>query len=445
MADKTVLCAGCGITLRPFMRVCPRCGLERADAAPIQQVEPLESAAAAGAASASAAVKTNVVPFEAVRQQRAVGEEPHEIPSDMIFMSPNETKRRFPLFTSAQKLMIGIGTALLVMLLVVAYLLWRQHRQDTLRRAANALPAQPAATIPPNILPTPSPTPDGATGDAAIAEAVRLALSAYNPLGFSRYQFEVKEGVVTVNGEAEHQPEKDGVDNVVKLIAGVKSVVNNLKVKPSLPSTFGVASAPGVFNTAEAKVLDDALRRQAQLDEPAAAPTPDPAAREAERQRRELAAAKLREDELAMKRAAEEKLRRDADEQERKQDELRRAAEAERRARAEQAKLEASVLRSGTVAWSGLVDGVDEIILAGNSASVRHIDGQPAREVRASFSAPLPRSPVNVQMISSNGRGAIRIIQQPAATNGYTTIVRVDDSGKGGEKLHQFTLRWSAQ
>ena len=89
------------------------------------------------------------------------------------------------------------------------------------------------------------------------------------------------------------------------------------------------------------------------------------------------------------------------------------------------------------------VDGIDEIVITGGSASVRHVSGAPPREVKTSFSAPVPRSPGNVKLLSVNGRGAISIIQEPSPANGYTTIVRIDDSARGGEKLHQFTLRWS--
>ena len=92
-----------------------------------------------------------------------------------------------------------------------------------------------------------------------------------------------------------------------------------------------------------------------------------------------------------------------------------------------------------------MVDGVDEIIIAGASASVRHINGNPPREVRASFSAPVPRSPADVKLVSVNGRGLVDIVQQPTAANGYTTIVRIDDSSKGGDKRYEFTLRWSLQ
>src|SRR5262249_55811458 len=165
---------------------------------------------------------------------------------------------------------------------------------------------------------------------------------------------------------------------------------------------------------------------------------------DAQRETREKAAAKLREEEAALRKAAEDKLRREAEEYEKRQEELRRA-EAERRARAEQARLEASALRSGTVAWSGMIDGVDEVVFSGASASVRHINGNPPREVKASFSAPIPRSPVSVALISTNGRGVISVVQQPSAANGYTTIVRVDDSAKSGDKRYEFTLRWSAQ
>jgi osmotically-inducible protein OsmY len=277
-------------------------------------------------------------------------------------------------------------------------------------------------------------------------------LAAYNPSGFSRYRFEVKDGVVTINGEAAHQPEKDGVDSVLKLITGVKSVVNSLKVKPDEKVKLDEALAPVKLNLAEAKILDEALRREVESREQAtnvAPPNPPQQPKQnqpsdAQRDAQLRAAAKFREEDMATRRAAEEKIRRDAEEYERKQEELRRA-EAERRARAEQSRVEVVSLRSGTVAWSGTVDGVDEVVISGSSASVRHVNGASPREVKASFSAPVPRSPVSVALISANGRGAISVVQQPSAANGYTTIVRVDDSSKGGDKRYEFTLRWTAQ
>ncbi len=461
MASEGIFCSGCGITLRPFMRVCPRCGAMRETAAPMQAPSSADSEAdlfsietpvapehfpARDSAdeptpvfAADRETKTEVVPFDVVRQQRRrPNEEYFAPPQDMVFLSPNDTRRRFPLFTSSQLALIVIGAGLLILMIVIAYLLWRQQQRD-LSAANNAgAISQPApiATPTSDASPTPTPTP---IDDQSISEAVKLALTAYNPLGFTRYKFEVKEGVVTINGEADHQPEKDGVDNVLKLIIGVKSVINNLTVKPEPPFS------PVKLNAAEAKILDDAMRRQlesggqtASVDQPKQ-PSPTEAQREAAAR-----AAKQREEEAALRKAADEKLRREAEEYEKRQEESRRA-EAERRARAEQARLDASVLRSGTVAWSGIVDGVDEVVISGSSASVRHVNGNPPREVKASFSAPIPRSPVKVTLISANGRGSISVVQQPSAANGYTTIVRIDDSDKGGEKRYEFTLRWSAQ
>jgi hypothetical protein len=436
MASETILCTGCGITLIPLMKVCPRCGAAREGAALPEAAE---------TRSAAKAVRTSVVPVNALRQDQTAYDENEFAPSrHFVLLSPNETKRRFPLLTSAQVSLLAIGIGLVLLGLVIAILLWRQQRRDVLQSAnAAATQMQPLAAVAATPSPDPSPTPGD---DPALLESVKTALMAYNPLGFTRYKFEIKEGTVTLNGEAEHQPEKDGAENVVRLLAGVKSVVNNLQIKPSLANSFG---DPVKLNLAEAKLLDDALRRQAfeKEDKPKSVDAQPPALdpqREAERLRREQLAAKQREEDTALRKAAEEKIKHEAEEYEKRLEEM-RSVEASRRARAEQARLDAASLRYGTIAWNGVVDGVDEIIISGASASVRHINGNPPREVRASFSAPVPRSPAEVKLMWVNGRGLVDIVQQPTAVNGYTTIVRIDDSSKGGDKRYEFTLRWSLQ
>lgn len=453
MGSETIFCAGCGITLMPFMKICPRCGLEREDAQPLESESSedyrefednsaafVETVSKQEAPGVSEDVKTSVIPLSAIRQKVSHFDEEEFTPSqNFVLLSPTDEKRRFPLFTRAQLTLALIGVALILVALVVSALLWRQQRKDNVQTMSSATikSTQPTPEISPTPDPAVSPTP---FDDQALVESVRTALMAYNPLGFTRYKFEVKEGVVTLSGEADHQPEKDGAETVVRLLAGVKSVVNNLQIKP------GVSDSPVRLNLAEAKLLDDAMRRQLQENQQASFnPTPTPvndAQREAERQKREQLAAKQREEEAATRRAAEEKLRREAEEYEKRLEELRRA-EAERRARAEQAKIDAATLRYGTVAWSGIIDGVDEIIISGSSASVRHLNGEPPREVRASFSTPIPRSPVEVKLIWVSGRGLVDIVQQPSASNGYTTIIRIDDSVKGGNKRYEFTLRWN--
>jgi hypothetical protein len=274
------LCKGCGITLIPLMKVCPRCG------APREGEVPLEAEGAQPDHSAKA-FRTSVVPTNALRQEPVVYDEGEFAPTQsFILLPPGETKRRFPLFTSAQLSLLAVGIGLVLLTLVVAILLWRQQRRDVLQSAnAAATQMQALSAIAATPSPSPSPTP---MDDSVLLESVKAALMAYNPLGFTRYKFDVKEGVVTLEGEAEHQPEKDGAENVVRLLAGVKSVVNNLQVKPLLASVSG---EPIKLNLAEAKLLDDALRRQALEKEKQQAgaelqmPALDPQ-REAERQRR---------------------------------------------------------------------------------------------------------------------------------------------------------------
>lgn len=454
MANESIFCAGCGITMVSFMKACPRCGTERKDASPLEVNPAMIVAAGANVAAvtaaavnadrdeAAAASATTVIPLNAIRQEDVYYDRTEfAAPQNFVLLSPNDEQRRFPLFTRSQLSLIAVGAALLLLAVIVGVLLWRQQRNNVAsiaNAAAAQAPAAMAAMPDANLIPAASPTPGD---DAALFESVKTALMAYNPLGFPRYSFEIKEGVVTLNGEAEHQPEKDGAENVVRLLVGVKSVVNNLQLKP------GANTEPVRLNLAEAKLLDEAMRRQLQEIQPAAVETkvaatmPD-AQREAERLRREQLAAKQREEETALRLAAEEKLKREAEAYEKRLEEMRRA-EADRRARAEQARIDAATLRYGTVAWSGVVDGVDEIVISGSSASVRHVSGNIPREARASFSATIPRSPVEMKLIWVTGRGAVDIVQHPTAANGFTTIIRIDDSQKGGDKRYEFTLRWS--
>ncbi|MBL8188670.1 MAG: BON domain-containing protein, partial [Acidobacteria bacterium] len=386
MANETIFCAGCGITMVSFMKVCPRCGTERKEVKPLEVNPAMIVAAGAKVAAVTAAAinanqedspasSTSVIPLNAIRQEDVHYDRTEFAPpQNFVLLSPNDEQRRFPLFTRAQLSLIAVGVLLVLLAVIVAVLLWRQQRNNVVS-VANAAAAQAPAAMTSlsdgNLTPEASPTPGD---DAALFESIKTALMAYNPIGFPRYNFEVKEGIVTLNGEAEHQPEKDGAENVVRLVIGVKSVVNNLQIKPNS------ASEPVKLNLAEAKLLDEAMRRQMQESQPgaaetqvAAAPTPD-AQREADRLRREQLAAKQRDEDAALRLAAEEKLKREAEAYEKRLEELRRA-EAERRARAEQARIDAATLRYGTIAWSGIVDGVDEIILSGSSASVRHLSG----------------------------------------------------------------------
>ena len=481
MWTERLICAECSEGLNPMMRVCPKCGIAlegtRAGAS-------ATSRAAAGAPTSPAPEQADKItePASPTSPSEQISPPPPErekhqprplfipasreplntktiplVPSeDFVYLSPQEAVPRFPRFTQPQLMLMAAGAGLVIFLGIVALLLWNRHEHEqerlaqiqAMERAILQPSPMPVPTIEPLLNPTPLPL-----DDKALADAVKAALTAYNPVGAAtRYKFQVKDGIVTLDGFVFNQPEKTGAENVLRAIAGIRMLCSNLVL-----STEPLPPVMAKINDAEAKRLDAALLKQLLEDQkgnpsslppsdaplPSAPAQPDPQ-REVERQRREQELARLREEEAGLRKQAEEKLQRDAAEYERRQEEQRRA-EADRRARAEQSRVESSVLRSGTVAWSGMVDGVDEIVISGSSASVRHLSGESAREARASFSAAIPRAPVNIKLIAVNGRGAITLVQEPAATNGYTTIVRVDDSSKGGEKRYEFTLRWSAQ
>ncbi len=439
MESTSLLCTQCGITLRPFMKVCPKCGTVREEATDLTLVP-------APTALAIPAPHTDPDPAKLEGQ----------LP-EAIYLSPPDTERRFPRFTSAQVTLIIIGVVLIFVGAIIAWLLWRQQKRDEQifnlpSQATASAVTQPSASP---VVPT-GPPPTGATAveglDQQLEESIRATLMAYNPFGFTRYRYQVAAGVVTLEGEADHQPEKDGAGNVLRLVSGVKRVVNRLTVKSD------PGAAPLRINDAEARVLEAALRRHLQEQEatqsaslespavPGSATGGNPEAeREAERLRRELALLRQRADDLARRQAIEERLRREAEEDLRRREEERRQ-ESERSRPSAVVRRELPFLRTGSIAWSGIVDGVADILLTGNTAEIRHLSGSYPTAVRASFSAPIPRSDVRLSLIAAQPGGQsgeeIRVTQIPSSENGYVAIVRLDDSRKNGSRRYEFTLRW---
>jgi hypothetical protein len=96
---------------------------------------------------------------------------------------------------------------------------------------------------------------------------------------------------------------------------------------------------------------------------------------------------------------------------------------------------------SGRMRWQGTVDheillrvresDVQAVTVAGNSASNTHF----------TFTSPLPRRNVDVDVQRLEGRGTIEVIQQPSRDNNYTAVIRLVDS-KGGSDKYEFELVW---
>lgn len=95
----------------------------------------------------------------------------------------------------------------------------------------------------------------------------------------------------------------------------------------------------------------------------------------------------------------------------------------------------------GSMTWRGSVDDTVRVRIRGRSATTRTIRGQATVGVNFSFNQALPRRSVYVRVDKRNGRGSVRVIQQPTSSNGYTAVVEIRDS-RGGRDGYVFDLYW---
>ena len=97
---------------------------------------------------------------------------------------------------------------------------------------------------------------------------------------------------------------------------------------------------------------------------------------------------------------------------------------------------------AGALQWSGLVDGVAEIRIQGSRIDAVSDRGNRLRNVRYDvLGSSLPRRDVRLEMAHTDGRGSVRIVQQPSVWNGYVAVVRIED-GRGGYGAYKFDVRW---
>jgi hypothetical protein len=97
--------------------------------------------------------------------------------------------------------------------------------------------------------------------------------------------------------------------------------------------------------------------------------------------------------------------------------------------------------RSGTAYWKGTVDNRVQLIIRGRNIETRTVEGRTYPAGTFSFTSPMPNRNVDVQVEKKNGRGSVRIIQQPDRNNDYTAIVEIYDDG-GGAKSYQLEITW---
>jgi len=91
--------------------------------------------------------------------------------------------------------------------------------------------------------------------------------------------------------------------------------------------------------------------------------------------------------------------------------------------------------------WSGNVDGELEIRIRNGRVTYRNISGASPTGIRVAEGRGASRTGGLVNISQSQGRGSVRVIQQPNYRNGYTTIIRVNDP-QGGFGYYDFDVFW---
>ena len=91
--------------------------------------------------------------------------------------------------------------------------------------------------------------------------------------------------------------------------------------------------------------------------------------------------------------------------------------------------------------WRGRVDGAEDILIRGRSVRVDHLGAKPIQYQDYRFSAPLPARAVEVELHPIEGRGTVRLMEQPSKRNDYTVVVRIEDR-RGGASDYEFEVVW---
>lgn len=93
--------------------------------------------------------------------------------------------------------------------------------------------------------------------------------------------------------------------------------------------------------------------------------------------------------------------------------------------------------------WEGEVDGISILSIRGNRISIEDRQGLPVQRQRYRFFERLPDSNQSVRMEVREGRGGVRILEQPRLDNNYTLVVSIEDR-QGGSSFYSLEFYWRA-
>lgn len=98
--------------------------------------------------------------------------------------------------------------------------------------------------------------------------------------------------------------------------------------------------------------------------------------------------------------------------------------------------------KTDRLSWTGRVDEKATISCRARACSSTAEQGAPVAAERFKFSRPLPERDVDVRLEDRDGRGEIRLIEQPRRQNNYTARVEIRDPQPGAAE-YSFALAWS--
>jgi hypothetical protein len=93
--------------------------------------------------------------------------------------------------------------------------------------------------------------------------------------------------------------------------------------------------------------------------------------------------------------------------------------------------------------WQGQVDGTAILHIHGKTLTVQIKEGGPVEQQQFHFSDQLPDTRQNVRVETLQGRGSVRVIDQPNTDNQYTLTVQIEDL-QPGSSFYSIALYWDA-
>jgi hypothetical protein len=98
--------------------------------------------------------------------------------------------------------------------------------------------------------------------------------------------------------------------------------------------------------------------------------------------------------------------------------------------------------RTESMSWSGRVDEEAIVSCQAKTCTSTSAHGAPVAAEHFKFSRPLPDEPVEVTLTDQQGRGDIRLVEQPSERNHYTARVSIRDPQNRSSE-YSFKLQWT--